>query len=57
MSERIRGGYDDALYNSTYTLLYIVTSGGVFLSKYSLFPTCNLQKTYSVGLFEFLLST
>jgi len=25
MSERIRGSYDDALYKSTYTLLYFTT--------------------------------
>ena len=27
MSERIRGGYDDALYKWTYTLLYTFSSG------------------------------
>ena len=27
MSERIRGSYDDALYKSTYTLLYFTWSG------------------------------
>jgi len=32
MSERIRGSYDDALYKSTYTLLYLHTlllAGGI----------------------------
>ena len=27
MSERIRGSYDDALYKSTYTLLYLLYPG------------------------------
>jgi len=29
MSERIRGSYDDALYKSTYTLLYYTLLGWV----------------------------
>ena len=29
ISERIKGGYDDALYKSTFTLLYFTSPGGV----------------------------
>jgi len=28
ISERIKGGYDDALYKSTFTLLYFTSPGG-----------------------------
>ena len=33
MSERIRGSYDDALYNSTYTLLYFQENVSVALLR------------------------
>jgi len=44
MSERIRGSYDDALYKSTYTLLYFTTEDNVQLSchKSAMRPFTNL---------------
>jgi len=51
MSERIRGSYDDALYKSTYTLLYFPTVDvNVVVGKYYVNARMNAVLAWNVRL-------